>query len=156
MRVVPLIAAIALSAGCGPTRAGALLVEAGAEVSAARTAQAEDKAPYEFTAAEAYLHQARHDHSYANFETAERFARKSRDCARLARLRAEAQTRSDLGASEVEVPVGLRCRAGLAGGSAPAEPLPPLPKADPDEPDDPAPRPTPEPGDDPLPPGDGE
>ncbi len=105
-------AALALLAACGPIRGGATLVDAAAELKAAETAQAADKAPYEYFAAEAYLHKAREDHSYANFQTAERFAKKSRDCARAARAIAEAATRSDIGASVASIPPGVVCRAG--------------------------------------------
>lgn len=100
-------------AACGPTRAGSMIVDAAAELAAARTAEAEGKAPYEFTAAEEYLHKARHDHSYANFETAEKFAKKARDCAKVARFVAEDRTRTELGATAAGLPRGTKCRAGV-------------------------------------------
>ena len=47
------------------------MIDAAAELSAATTAGAADKSPYEYWAADSYLHKAREDHSYANFESAE-------------------------------------------------------------------------------------
>lgn len=70
---------------CGPVQSRATLVDAAAELSAARAAQAETHAPFELVAAEAYLEKAREEQSYADFETAVRFARKSRACAAEAR-----------------------------------------------------------------------
>lgn len=101
--------------GCGPWRAGTRLAEAAASVSAAEIAQAPTLAPYEYTAASAYLLKAREDHAYAKFETAEVYATKARDCARHARKLAESQ--SD-GADDLRhgVYLGSSC-----GGSAAVE-----------------------------------
>lgn len=111
-----LLLPIALVA-CGPTRSTTLIVEANAELAAARTAQAPGVAPYEYLAAEHYLHKAREEQSYADFEVAEKLAKKARDCARVARARAEAKTRSEIGASASKVKVNAICHAGPVGES---------------------------------------
>ncbi len=56
-----LVAPIAFAAllACGPVQSTAYLLDAGAQLEAARTAGAEKYAPYEWTAANLYLHQAR-------------------------------------------------------------------------------------------------
>lgn len=72
-------------------------------------------APYELLAAEAYLHKAREEESYSDFEVAELLARKARDCARVARMRAERQTRKDLGVTEAAPKTEAQCYAGPPG-----------------------------------------
>lgn len=89
-----------------------MIVDAAAELEAAKTAQGPDQAPFEYTAAEAYLHKAREEQSYADFETAVLFARKSRDCARAARQLAEAATRESLKATRTRGENESRCRPG--------------------------------------------
>lgn len=115
----PLCFALALSsigfAACGPIQSGALLVDAQAELSAAQTAQADKHAPFEIVAAEEYLHKAREEQSYAEFERAVDFAEKSRDCARVARTRSEAIMRKEI-AGDAAIDPGpttkARCRPG--------------------------------------------
>jgi hypothetical protein len=111
MRVFVALAALAL-ASCGPIQSGALVVDAQAELSAAQTAQGDKHAPFEYTAAEEYLHKAREEQSYAEFERAVDFARKSRDCARVARTKAEQVTRKEMGALELGPTTKARCRPG--------------------------------------------
>ncbi len=105
-----------LSAGapiaCGPIQSSSLLVDASADLSAARTAEAERLAPFEYVAAEEYLHKAREEQSYANFEIAVEFAKKSRDCALVALVRAEAKTSKSLGAKRPTRRTGATCRPG--------------------------------------------
>lgn len=74
--------------GCGPVQAGRALGAADAELEAARAAGAATTAPYEFTAAEAYLHQARLESGYARYESAVGYAGKARGLAEQARLKA--------------------------------------------------------------------
>lgn len=114
----PLCFALALSSvaiSCGPIQSGALLVDAQAELSAAQTAQADKHAPFEIVAAEEYLHKAREEQSYAEFERAVDFAKKSRDCARVARTRSEAMMRKEI-AGDASIDPGpttkARCRPG--------------------------------------------
>jgi hypothetical protein len=94
-----------------------MLVEATAEVAAADTSNASKFSPFEYVAAEEYLHKAREEQSYSEFETAEALATKARDCARLARAKAEAKMRTDLGASAVPIPPSLVCEPASRRGS---------------------------------------
>jgi hypothetical protein len=55
-------------------------------VEAARAAQAERWAPYEFTSAVEYLHKAREEASYAQYQTAIDYGRKAEENAEKARL----------------------------------------------------------------------
>lgn len=52
-------------------------MDADVELQAARTADASKLAPFEFTAAEAYLHKAREEQGYADFEVSIDFAQKA-------------------------------------------------------------------------------
>ncbi len=115
MRVLSLLAASAYLCACGPTRSQSRIVEASSELSAATKAQGDQIAPYEFTAAEQYLRKAREEQSYAEYEVAERLAKRGRDCAKLARMRAESGARAELGASDIEIPASLKCTPGPAG-----------------------------------------
>jgi hypothetical protein len=120
LRHLPLL--VCLLAACGPTRSTSMIVEATAELAAADTAQAPTAAPYEYVAAEAYLHKAKEEQSYSDFEFATQLAEKARDCARAARAKAESVTRKEIGATQSTAPVKGVCRAGPKG-------LPPTPKA---------------------------
>jgi hypothetical protein len=99
-------------AACGPVQSSSLLVDAQAELAAARTAEAEKQAPFEYTAAEEYLHKAREEQSYADYEVSIDFARKARDCARLARQISEAKMRTAVGATGASTAGAPRCRPG--------------------------------------------
>lgn len=113
--------------GCGPVKSTSLLVDAAAELAAAQTAQAEALSPYELIAAEAYLHKAREEQSYADFEVAQQLAVRSRDCARVARMRAERAVRQGLGAEAAANEVPARCLAGPPGARPPQGLEAPLP-----------------------------
>jgi hypothetical protein len=82
--------ALVLLAGCGPIKSSRALVGADVEIEAARTAGAERSALYELTAAEAYLHKAREEAGYAQYEVAAGYAAKARDLARAAKEKAAA------------------------------------------------------------------
>lgn len=143
--VLPLLAA------CGPIRSTSLIVDAQAELAAARAAKAESLAPFEYTAADQYLHKAREEQSYSDFEISVDYAQKSLDCARVARWRAESATRDALGSTRPTQATRQRCLPGPERGLVPAdeEPAagggkakasaPPAKKQDPREPDDPPP-----------------
>src|SRR5437763_432967 len=98
--------------GCGPLQSSTLLVDAQAELAAAKTAEAEKAAPFEFTAAEEYLHKAREEQSYADYEVSVTFAKKARDCARLARQISETKMRTTMGATGGATGVSPKCRPG--------------------------------------------
>jgi hypothetical protein len=84
---VALLAAGTLAA-CGPIKSSRALLGADVEVEAARAAGAQKAAVYEFTAAEAYLHQARVVAGYAHYEVAEAYADKAVGFARKAKQKA--------------------------------------------------------------------
>jgi len=80
--------ALLLAAGCGPVQSTAWMMDAEVALAAARTAGAADRAPYELTAAELYLHKAREELGYAEYEVAVDFARKATRNAQEARDKA--------------------------------------------------------------------
>jgi hypothetical protein len=98
--------------GCGPIQSSTLIVDAAAELAAAKTAQADQHAPFEYVAAEEYLHKAREEQSYADFQLAVFYAEKSRDCARVARSNAEAMTREAMGTTRATHTTKSKCRPG--------------------------------------------
>jgi hypothetical protein len=81
---------IVVPLGCGPieylTRVSSRAASALAQ---AKEAGAEQKAPYEYAKAVAYLDQARQDAAHAYFQTALDWGRRSEDCSRMAIARAE-------------------------------------------------------------------
>jgi len=78
-----LLALLALAAlgACGPVQSTGSLIDAEVEIEAARSAGAPTAAPYEFTAAEAYLHKAREVAGYSRYDDATSYASKARDIA---------------------------------------------------------------------------
>lgn len=79
----------AAAAGCGPIEYLSQVADrAASAVAAARQAQADRYAPYELTAAEAYLHKAREEGAYAQYQDAIEFGRKSEQMANRARAMA--------------------------------------------------------------------
>lgn len=86
-----LIASVAgLAAGCGPTQSTALIMDADVLLQAATTADAEKLAPFEWTEAREYLHKAREEQGYADYETAIDFAEKAKKRAGEAKAKAMA------------------------------------------------------------------
>ncbi len=80
------VAASALTlSGCGPWQSTAYLMDAETMLEAARTAQADKLAPYEWTAANLYLHKSKEEAGYSDFEQAVDFAKKAVDFATRAR-----------------------------------------------------------------------
>jgi len=78
--------------GCGPVQSTAYLLDAEVQIEAARTAGAEKLAPYEWTAANLYIHKAREEVGYSDFETGVEFAQKASRFARDARSKAMSAT----------------------------------------------------------------
>ena len=71
-----------LLSGCGPIEyINQVGVKAAGAVSAAKLAQADRYAPYEYTCAEEYLHKAREEASYAEYEDAIEYGRKAEELA---------------------------------------------------------------------------
>ncbi|MBM4380074.1 MAG: DUF4398 domain-containing protein [Deltaproteobacteria bacterium] len=80
--------ALLLASGCGPVQTTAWMMDAEVALASARTAGAADKAPYELTSAELYLHKAREELGYAEYEVAVDCARKATRHAQEAREKA--------------------------------------------------------------------
>lgn len=80
---------------CGPVQSTAFLLDADVQIQAARTAGANQHAPYEWTAANLYLLKAREEVGYADFEVALDFARKASKFANEARERSLAAKRDE-------------------------------------------------------------
>jgi hypothetical protein len=82
----------AFVSGCGPIEyINQVGVKAASAVSAAKLAQADRYAPYEYTAAEEYLHKAREEAGYAEYEDAIEFGRKAEELANKGRAIAVAR-----------------------------------------------------------------
>lgn len=84
---VAAVAALGLLVGaaCGPVQSTAFQLDAETMLEAARTAQADRYAPYEWTAARLYLAKSREEVGYSEYETAVDYARKAVDFATKAR-----------------------------------------------------------------------
>lgn len=88
MRLLLALLLLATLPACGPIQSTSALIDADVEIEAARAAGAATSAVYEFVSAEAYLHKAREEVGYAQYELAADFAAKARDTARVARKKA--------------------------------------------------------------------
>lgn len=77
--------ATALLSGCGPVWSTSLILDADVQLEAARAADASKYAPYEYTLADAYLHKAREEQGYADYDVCIRFAQKALDNAKKAK-----------------------------------------------------------------------
>jgi Domain of unknown function (DUF4398) len=88
LRCVSTVAVLAVAPllGCGPVEyISQVGNKAASAVSSAKLAQADRFAPYEYTAAEEYLHKAREEAGYAEYQDAIEFGRKAEDFANRAR-----------------------------------------------------------------------
>lgn len=80
---------------CGPVQSTSYLIDAEVALEAAKTAQAERFAPYEWTAANLYYRKAREEVGYSDFEQAIDFAQKAGKYATQARENALKAGRRD-------------------------------------------------------------
>ncbi len=72
--------------GCGPVEyINQVSFKAASALAAAKEAQADKLAPYEYTAAESYLHKAREEAGYAEYQDSIEFGRKAEELAHRAR-----------------------------------------------------------------------
>jgi hypothetical protein len=86
VRAVVLLAPLASLAACGPVEyINQVGNRAASAVSAAKLAQADRYAPYEYTAAEEYLHKAREEGGHAEYQDAIEYGRRSEELADRAR-----------------------------------------------------------------------
>ena len=81
--------------GCGPIQSTSYLIDAQVALEAAHTAQANKLAPYEWTAANLYLHKAREEVGSSEFEQAVAYAAKASKFANAARDQAMKAVRKD-------------------------------------------------------------
>ena len=77
------------SLGCNPVRSTARISAAETALEQARVAEAHIKAPYEYTTAAYFLHKAKEEWGYSDFEAAYDYAAKARTAADNARTRAK-------------------------------------------------------------------
>ena len=75
-------------AACGPIQSTSYLLDAEVQIQAARTANAERLAPYEWTAANLYYEKAKDKVGYSEYEIGVDYARKASKFANEARQRA--------------------------------------------------------------------
>lgn len=75
--------------GCGPVQSTQRISEAEVDFERARVAEAHEKAPYEYFSAKYYLHKAKEEWGYSDFEAAYDYARKAKQAARAAKLKAK-------------------------------------------------------------------
>ncbi|OJH41031.1 DUF4398 domain-containing protein [Cystobacter ferrugineus] len=87
-RLLVLLAVAGALSGCGPIKSTSHLLDAEVQIQAARTAGAETLAPYEWTAANLYIHKAREEVSYSDYQSGVDFAEKA------ARYAAEAREKA--------------------------------------------------------------
>ncbi|HEX9290257.1 MAG TPA: DUF4398 domain-containing protein [Anaeromyxobacteraceae bacterium] len=88
MRPLLLLALVATLPGCAQIHSNLNLVDAEVAIEGARAAGAAKSAPYEYTAAEAYLHKAREELGYAQYGAAAELARESQELAERAHQKA--------------------------------------------------------------------
>jgi len=84
-RFVVLSAVCMAGLACGPVQSTSYLIDAETMLEAAKTAQAEKLAPYEWTAATLYLHKSKEEVGYSDYEQAVDYAKKAVDFATKAR-----------------------------------------------------------------------
>ncbi len=97
--------ATSLTSGCGPIEyINQVGIKAAGAVSAAKLAQADRYAPYEYTCAEEYLHKAREEAAYAEYEDAIEFGHKAEEFANKGRAIAVTKLSQSAGASSVATP----------------------------------------------------
>jgi hypothetical protein len=81
--------------GCGPVQSTAYLMDAEVQLEAARTAQAERYAPYEWTAANLYYRKSKEEIGYSDYQQAVDYAQKAQKFAAQARDNAMKAPRKD-------------------------------------------------------------
>src|SRR5258707_15332533 len=99
------VALTVFAPGCGPIEyINQVGIKAAGAVSAAKLAQADRYAPYEYTAAEEYLHKAREEAAYAEYQDAIEFGRKAEELANRGRAIAVSKLSESAGASSAATP----------------------------------------------------
>jgi hypothetical protein len=101
LRLAVLAAFAGALSACGPIKSTAFLLDAEVQIEAAHTAGADKLSPYEWTAANLYIHKAREEVGYSDFEAGVEYAGKASKFANEARDKAMAAARGDPGAGVV-------------------------------------------------------
>jgi hypothetical protein len=117
---------VACAIGCGPIEYIDVSTKAGAALAAAKRVDAERLAPYEYTAAEEYLHKAREEAGYSQYQVSIEFGRRAEALAMRARALAEAKARSEgappaAAASAARIPAAASPAPGKPGPAADSE-----------------------------------
>lgn len=99
-----LVAVAGALAGCGPVRSTANILDAEVQIQAAKTAGAEKEAPYEWTAANLYIHKAREEVATSDYQAGVSFAVKASKYANEAREKAMARAGTESPSSPVDTP----------------------------------------------------
>jgi hypothetical protein len=94
-RILALSFVMLTTARCVAVQSTANLIDADIQLEAARTAGAEKYAPYPYTSAKLYLHEARREAGYSNYDTAVEYAAKASKLANDARNASVNRTKSD-------------------------------------------------------------
>ncbi len=108
-RFLPLVALCIFSgfaSGCGPIISVSLLIDAEAKLAAAKAAEADRYAPYEWTTAEEYLKKAHEELGYADYGPAIDYAYKAADAAEKGAQKASDERSKHLDAPPIEVQEG--------------------------------------------------
>jgi hypothetical protein len=85
MRACCVLLVLAGASACGPVQSTAYLMDAEVQLEAARTAQAERYAPYEWTAANLYYRKSKEEIGYSDYQQAVDYAQKAQKFATQAR-----------------------------------------------------------------------
>lgn len=80
-----LVALTAAVSACGPVQSTSYLIDTETMLEAARTAQADKLAPYEWTSAQLYFAKSKEEVGYSDFETAVDYGKKAVEFATKAR-----------------------------------------------------------------------
>ena len=84
-----LVGASAMVIGCGPVQSTQRISQAEVAFERARVVEAHKKAPYEYKSAQYYLHKAKEEWGYSDFEAAYDYATEAKSAAEAARLKAK-------------------------------------------------------------------
>ncbi|MGM0558359.1 MAG: DUF4398 domain-containing protein [Myxococcota bacterium] len=83
------LGAAAATTGCGPVQSTQRISQAEVAFERARVVEAHQKAPYEYKSAQYYLHKAKEEWGYSDFEAAYDYATEAKGAAEAARLKAK-------------------------------------------------------------------
>jgi hypothetical protein len=138
-RLVIFLILSALLVGCGPVGATARIGDAEASLERARVAEAQERAPYEYHMAAYYLHKAKEEWGYSDFEAARDYATEAKRSAEAASLKAKEDPWSGSPVSEDKRRDALKApvKAGLNTNKRPTEQLQETEKKEKDILDDP-------------------